>query len=506
MAEDSEVPPDCITSKEELLKHLRELDRPITVEELEDILGSTVKHDDDNKTITFLAMLLNYTEEDQINLGFLAESSTGKSYIPIELSWYFPKEDLMKLGYVSPTAFFHEYGILITDPHDKRDIEEEKKRKLIVVDLHKKIIVFLDQPHSQLLERLRSLLSHDEKKITQKITDRRERSGLRTKTVIIEGYPTILFCSAKFSMQDQEKTRLLLLSPEINQEKLREAVCLKIEKESNREAFQKRMEEDPNRKFLANRVASIRTAHIKYINISEELRSRISEEFLELHKALIPRHQRDISRLLAIIKAHALLNFRHREETEDTIMVNETDVQEGFRLYNSVREANELGLSPELFNIFEKLKPHIVVKGNGISINEFQECYPKEFHKRLGYENARRILKTLCSVGLLTESLDPGDRRIKNYTLLRVCVTENDEPSGSTKLYPLYTHPVKSIVSIPEVYENLKTQFKEPFLEQKALERIMKLRGCDQAEAEKLFQILVDESKVFRDEEGLWRF
>jgi hypothetical protein len=198
----TEQPVDMPASKEELIAHLKDLERPISIDELLEILGTTVKHDDENKAITFLANLLTYTEEDQINIGFLAESSTGKSYIPLELSWYFPKEDVIKLGYASPTAFFHDWGIQLPDPNDKRDVEDKDKRKITHIDLHQKILIFLDQPHDQLLQRLRSLLSHDEKQIIVKIADRREKSGLRTKTMIIEGYPTVLFCTAKFTMQE----------------------------------------------------------------------------------------------------------------------------------------------------------------------------------------------------------------------------------------------------------------------------------------------------------------
>ena len=50
-------------------------------------------------------MLLNYTEEDQQNIGYVAESSTGKSYIPLQLTPYFPKADVIELGRVNPTAF-----------------------------------------------------------------------------------------------------------------------------------------------------------------------------------------------------------------------------------------------------------------------------------------------------------------------------------------------------------------------------------------------------------------
>lgn len=402
-------------NREELLENLKELNKPLSVEDVVEILGSTVKHDNENKAITFLSMLLTYTEEDQINIGFLAESSTGKSYIPLELSWYFQNEDVIKLGYASPTAFFHDWGIPLPDPSDKRDVEDKDKRKIIHIDLHQKILIFLDQPHDQLLQRLRSLLSHDEKQITVKIADRREKSGLRTKNVVIEGYPTVLFCTARFTMQDQEKTRLLLLSPEINQEKLRETIALKIDKESDREAFHKRIMEDPQRKLLATRVWSIRQAQIKYVKIQEDLRNQIYEHFLDGHRFLIPRHQRDITRLLAIIKGHALLNYRHRETIEDSIFVNLEDVEVGFRLYSTVNEANELGLSPELYTVYQKLKTHLDDSENGITRKDFQKHYFKEFHKVIGQESANNILKVWASVGLVIEQADPNDRRVLRY-------------------------------------------------------------------------------------------
>jgi hypothetical protein len=426
-----------------------ETDRKLTVDDLINVLGSTVKHDDENKAITFLSMLLTYTEEDQINLGFLAESSTGKSYIPLELSWYFPEEDIIKLGYASPTAFFHDYGVLMhregipvnfeMRPNKaaiKEDLEIEKgnvskdevesayKREMrkwkellkgsyYLVDLHQRIVIFLDMPHDLLLQRLRSLLSHDDREIALKITDKREKGGLRTKTIVIRGFPTVVFCSAKFSIADQEKTRLLLLSPEISQEKLRESIALKIEKEADREAFQKRMLSDSERIFLKQRVEMVKAARIKYVKIPEEKRSQIYQQFLEDHNFLIPRHQRDISRLLAIIKAHALLNFMHRERVGDSIIVNDEDVEAGFRLYYGVAEANEMGLSPELFNVYSKLKPHF--NSDGLNLIEFQAAYYKEFHKPIGYDTARKTLKTLCSVGLLTEKTDPNDRRMPKY-------------------------------------------------------------------------------------------
>ena len=514
-----------------------EADKKLTVEDVIDILGSTVKHDDQNKAITFLTMLLTYTEEDQINIGFLAESSTGKSYIPLELSWYFPQEDIIKLGYASPTAFFHDYAMLThkegipvnfdMKPNKaaiKEDLEIEKgnvskaeveaayKREMrkwrellkgsyYLVDLRQKILIFLDMPHDMLLQRLRSLLSHDDREIVLKITDKREKGGLRTKTVVIRGFPTVVFCSAKFSITDQEKTRLLLLSPEISQEKLRESIALKIERESDREGFEKRLMEDPERRFLKERVAQIKSAKIKYVKIPEEKRSQIYQQFLEDHNFLIPRHQRDISRLLAIIKAHALLNFMHRERIGDAIIVNDEDVEAGFKLYYGISEANELGLSPELFNIYSKLKPHF--NDDGLNLIEFQAAYYKAFHKPIGYDSARKTLKTLCSVGLLTEKTDPNDRRMPRYFVFDSGVKKSSQVEVGEFLPP---SEKQNSFSIPEVFETLRKRITHPFYTHEAVKLIREIRQCTPEEAKKLFELFQSEGKVFLNPYGLWEF
>jgi hypothetical protein len=504
---------------------MNESDKKLTIEDLIGVLGSTVKHDDQNKAITFLTMLLTYTNEDQLNLGFLAESSSGKSYIPLELSNYFPSEDIIKLGYASPTAFFHDYGVLMhregipvnfemkpskekvkedlefeKDNPSKEDIEFAYKRKMrewkellkgsyYLVDLHQKIILFLDMPHDLLLQRLRSLLSHDDKLITLKITDRREKGGLRTKTVVVKGFPTVIFCSAKFTLSDQEKTRLLLLSPEISQEKLRESLILKIERESDREAFRKRLMENPERQMLIERVKRIKEAKIENIIIPEELRSFIYQKFLEDHKYLIPRYQRDISRLLALIKAHALLNFMYRKRVDNSIIIEQEDVEAGFHLYYGISEANEMGLSPEIYDIYQKTKSYIPEEG--ITIMHFQKAYFKEYHKSIGYDYAKWILKTLTSVGLLSEIEDSKDKRLKRYVLLE------------EKILP---HTQTSYISIPEVYETLRKRITKPFYTHEAVKLIRELRQCEPEEAQKIFQTFQNEGKVFLNPYGLWEW
>lgn len=84
--------------------------KPMSSQELLDVLGITIKHDVENKLATFLCQLTAYTENAQFNISFNAPSSTGKSFIPTEIARLFPKEDVMELAYASPTSFFHMNG------------------------------------------------------------------------------------------------------------------------------------------------------------------------------------------------------------------------------------------------------------------------------------------------------------------------------------------------------------------------------------------------------------
>jgi hypothetical protein len=205
------------SERQEFFKRIRELNNEISSQELIDILGSAIKNDDATKLNVFLNLLLTYTETDQQNIALIAGSSAGKSYIPLEQTPYFPQSDVLELGYANPTSFFHQYGLWIRDPRlrplmegKEEDEETAKRNRIIVVDLHQKILVFLDAPHSDLLKHLRPLLSHDRKYLEMRITDKSQKAGLRTKRILIIGFPTVVFCSTNTNLDDQEKTRLNL--------------------------------------------------------------------------------------------------------------------------------------------------------------------------------------------------------------------------------------------------------------------------------------------------------
>ena len=381
---------------------------PLSSEKLIETLGITIKHDAENKLATFLCELSAYTESSQFNISYNAPSSTGKSYIPTEIARLFPKEDVMEIAYCSPTAFFHDVG------------QYDKEKNGYLVDLSHKILIFLDQPHNELLARLRPLLSHDKKEIAIKITDKTQKNGTRTKNILLRGYPAVIFCTAGLNIDEQEATRFLLLSPEVSQIKIQQSISSIIEKEANSEKFVSWLEENQERVLLKERILAIKLEDIKEINIKSP--ESIRERFLNDNKTLKPRHQRDIKRLLSLIKSFALLNVWWRDRNGSTITANENDISDAFKLWDKMSVSQELNLPPYIYNLYKEV---ILVAWNeknenkeeyttmlGLSRQELLEKHFTVYGRMLDSHQLRQqILPMLETSGLITQEQNPIDKR-----------------------------------------------------------------------------------------------
>jgi hypothetical protein len=195
--------------KEQLLDVLSELSRETDVYEICQAYATVIKRDQVTTAITFLGLLLTYTDRNQLVIQYKADSSTGKSYLPLEIVSLFPDQDsdILKLAGASPTSFIHEAN---AQPIYEETIDEKgqpvKHLKYLVIDLERKILIFKDQPDYRLLAKLRSFLSKDEREAIFKITDRTKSGKNRTKTVKLKGFATVLYCSSKLTGEDQENT------------------------------------------------------------------------------------------------------------------------------------------------------------------------------------------------------------------------------------------------------------------------------------------------------------
>lgn len=402
---------------------------PMTPSGLANVLGLTIKRDEQNKVVTFLCQLTAYTENSQFNISFNAPSSTGKSYIPTEIARLFPQSDVKEIAYCSPTAFFHDTSVW------------DEEREVMIVDLSRKILIFLDQPHTLLLQHLRPLLSHDQKEINLKITDKTQKYGLKTKTVLLKGYPSVIFCTAGLQLDEQEATRFLLLSPEVHQVKIREGISATIYKEADQDKFYQWLEGDPQRKSLRDRIRAIKQEHIKEIKLSNY--DQIEERFLAKRPMLKPRHQRDIKRLIALIKACALLNLWWRERDGSTITANQDDINEAFEIWDKISVSQELNIPPYLYNLYlEVIVAAWVAKNNGqvldpaISVGltrqEIQAKHMEVHGRPLNTITFRQeMLPMLETVGLITQEEDPMDKRRRLiYPTSLAGLPKNSEDGG----------------------------------------------------------------------------
>jgi len=389
--------------------------RPMTSQELLEILGLTIKRDNENKLITFLCQLSTYTEDSQFNISFNAPSSTGKSYIAIEISRLFPVGDALKIGHCSPTAFFHETeGKWDADTHTK------------IVDLSHKILIFLDQPHNLLLQYLRPMLSHDEREIRLKITDKNQKYGLRTKNILLRGFPSVIFCSAGLKLDEQETTRFLLLSPETGQEKIRESVFERVKKESDAESYKQWLDSNPDRALLKKRICAIKQESIGEVKITASGRKEIEDRFFATNKVLKPRHSRDVGRLISLVKAFALLNLWFRERDGCAIVANQEDIEEALRLWDTISESQELGLSPYIYQLYQEVivpaykeknegraEGFVDVTGKlGLTKQDILRKHYQVYGRVLpDWQIRQQIIPMLESAGLITQESDSSDKR-----------------------------------------------------------------------------------------------
>lgn len=389
----------------------------MTLKELAAVLALTIKHDYENKIITFLAMLSAYTHKNQINVSFNAPSSSGKTYMTTEVAKLFPEEDKIELSGASPTSFYHGEGVF------------DEARKAKIVQLSRKILIFYEQPDPKLQEKLRSVMSHDKWEIKYRITNKGKKGENRAELIIIEGFPATVFCSAGLRLDEQEATRAILLSPEVTEDKLKEGVHLQAIRGANEAGFEYSLESHPHRAALKRRILAIRAERVDDILIADV--KAIEERFRSKLNRVKPRHMRDMSHLMKLIKAIALLNVWHRRQSHGMIVVAQSDVDQAFELWEKFIESQDLNIPPAALSFYKQyILPAFMEKKEsdrytenmesgavGLSRDELSSYYFRNEGSTLNFEYLRKQYLPLlenCSMVTQRQPTDGSDRRSRH--------------------------------------------------------------------------------------------
>jgi len=444
-----------------------------------EIRRSTVKKDDYMISQNLLHEITAYLTEPA-NLGIEAPSSEGKTYPTVETSKFFPPTDVMFLAGLSPTAIAHDAGILVDfetrEPiapklreieaeldslnsrkeKDKPRIRELRRlkaelmaRSAILVDLENKILIFLDKPHPDTLQRLYPILSHDVYESTYKFTDRKGKGPLRSVNVILRGWPVAIFIRT-LGEKDPDRwfqtiSRFTTISPRMSREKYREAVKLKammrglpgsvfvrklgLEREDwAREAIARVKKELIRIKEGVREEAGIAKASMLWIPYYE----KIGEEF----PAEIGRRMRDSDRYLALLQAHAAINIFARPRLVfsngmEYIICTRDDYEEITSLFFAEEDKLTIltGLSRNVIEFFQKViiplwrekeKETLDGEPKGLTVSDLVSACLKRLNKSLSDNTIRRhYLQPLANVGFITYEEDPENRVRKLVRVLR---------------------------------------------------------------------------------------
>jgi len=371
-------------------------------ERINRVLDLLVAEDQITKKLTFLTMVSSYGN-DSLNIALSGPTSSGKSFVPLQISELFPTEDIIKVAYASPSAFFHDYGTV-------------RENGTISIDFRRKILLFLDSPHHALIERLRPVLSGDDPIINIKICDRNERMGLRTKNIQIIGRPATVYCSANLLFDAQELSRFIFVSPGVDQSKIEKALDMTLRRSANYKSYQDSIVNNSDFLWLKKRIEEIKNLNVSNIILPDNVLD-LSKKFLDLNRIGKPRVLRDAKRICSIAKAIALINFEKRKIEGETIWAAESDIEQALELWNRICEEQYLGVSPYLLNIYKEIIMPFVgerkVKKTGL-INEIAQN-PKVGLQE--WEIRQRILPALTNAGLLLEE--------KEGKLIWISIPEN---------------------------------------------------------------------------------
>jgi len=257
----------------------------------------------------------------------------------------------------------------------------------------------------------------------------------------------VIFCTAGLRIDEQEATRFLLLSPEINQEKIREGILEAIKKEADNESYQEWLEENPKRKLLKERIRAVKLANICEIKIGGY--QKVIERFFSENKVFKPRHMRDIKRLISLIKSFALINLWWREQNGTTITANEDDIEQAFKIWNAISVSQELNLPPYIYNLYQEviLKAWSDKNGNrsgelaeivgamGLSRQEILQKHYEVYGRMLDTNQLRQqILPMLETAGLIVQEADQNDKRkILVYPTALTAKSSDEENNSVTR-------------------------------------------------------------------------
>lgn len=425
------------------------------LEQIERYLNTQIK--DDPKLVSQLLRvgLSTYTN-NPINIALLAPSSDGKTYATVKVTEIFPKEDVIVVGRMSPTALIHQQGELIDkdgnplqeklnsideqiketkDKNEKNNLKEQKQKLLNgsrnCIDLKNKILLFLDSPTPATYEMLKPIMSHDTKEIIYKTT--KGDGSLSVKETVIRNWCVFIFCSAKNEdrneVWEEIKTRVLMTSPESTIKKYKEAnkfTALKMGLPSWGSGI---YHSDEDEKWVKWYIVNYKKKLNELCRDGNPILNTFHSVISDIFPSSQGDHMRHNSRLWSFMNLETMLNADHRPiyelETEDlqhiTVITTIDDVDQACKTLGDIGS-----LPPEKMKFYSQvfcplfdrkaLDDSTTIDGTWLTSSELAEEYTTKLGKTTDNKKIQEnYLKPLTDAGVLEVSKNPTMKQQNLY-------------------------------------------------------------------------------------------
>lgn len=422
----------------------REFSKGTPIEQVEAYLN-TVVADDSALVKRLLRCGLSMYSNDPINLGILAPSSEGKTHAAVQTMELFPKEDVIFVGRMSPTALAHDRGILVDDnlnPIEQKirdlkfalskctDDEEEKHHLEIkirdlyqkskkLVDLTGKTLLFLEPPNSELWDILKPILSHDKKEIEHRIT-LGKKGDFKTLHIVLRGWPACIFCSARNENKNpiwaEIETRFVITNPNMTVQKYKDANKL-TGKRKGLPGFA-RLQSLDDEKWARHHILQLKATIQKYSN-DNPVWNPFADVISEVFPSDEGRRMRNYNHFTSFTNMEALINAKYRYRVQFiplegiTLEYPITNLED---IENSIKLLGVDSTIPEnkLLFVRDVLKPLYAENPNGVDTDQLARKYTQVYHKST---TPKKILESylypLGDAGIAASKEDQKDRRKK---------------------------------------------------------------------------------------------
>jgi hypothetical protein len=467
---DKSIMPQEITKSEEI----ESIDESVRIEreKLETPLqqitryANTVIKEDPKLVDQLIRVCLSTYTDNPINIALLAPSSDGKTYATVKITDLFPKEDVIAVGGMSPTALIHQTGYLIDkdgnplqeklnsideqikeakDKNEKEALKEQKKNLLNgarnCVDLKNKIILFLDNPNSATYEMLKPIMSHDKKEIIYNTT--KGDGSLTVKETVIRNWAVFIFCSAKNEARNEVwqeiKTRVLMTSPNSSVKKYKEAIRYNMLKRGLPSWASSVYHNNEDEKWTKFYIADYKKKLNKLFHDDNPIVNVFYSKLTEIFPSSQGDNMRDADRLLSFIELETILNADYRPvyELEFDDKVNSAIITTIYDIDKACKVLGDIGdLPPEKMKFYDdvfcslverkRLSDSEILGEVGLTSSELVEEYTRVTGKTT---NTKKILENylqpLVDAGVLDSFVDKDKRNQNKYCKVSVITTQN---------------------------------------------------------------------------------